>query len=51
MYLVFDHSGQRGCDIDYLVVAKVREKLAVNTQRSQTFHMERFSQAVKRGRG
>jgi hypothetical protein len=34
------------CDFDsehYLVVAKVRERLAVNTQRSQRFHMERFN--------
>jgi hypothetical protein len=27
----------------YLVVAKVRERLAVNKQRSHRFHMERFS--------
>jgi endonuclease/exonuclease/phosphatase family metal-dependent hydrolase len=32
------------CDCDhYLVVAKVRERLAVNKQRSQRFHMERFN--------
>jgi hypothetical protein len=32
------------CDTDhYLVVAKVRERLAVNKQRSHRFHMERFS--------
>jgi hypothetical protein len=32
------------CDTDYyLVVAKVRERLAVNKQRSQRFHMERFN--------
>jgi hypothetical protein len=32
------------CDTDhYLVVAKVREKLAVNKQRSHRFHMERFN--------
>jgi hypothetical protein len=32
------------CDTDhYLVVAKVRERLAVNKQISQRFHMERFS--------
>jgi hypothetical protein len=32
------------CDTDhYLVVAKVRERLAVNKQRSQSFHMERFN--------
>jgi hypothetical protein len=31
------------CDSDhYLVVAKVRERLAVNKQRSHRFHMERF---------
>jgi hypothetical protein len=32
------------CDSDhYLVVAKVREKLAVNKQRSHRFHMESFN--------
>jgi hypothetical protein len=32
------------CDSDHrLVVAKVRERLAVNKQRSQRFDMERFS--------
>jgi hypothetical protein len=32
------------CDTDhYLLVAKVRERLAVNQQRSQIFHMERFN--------
>jgi 16S rRNA C1402 N4-methylase RsmH len=32
------------CDTDhYLVVAKVRERLAVNKQRSHKFHMERFN--------
>jgi hypothetical protein len=32
------------CDTDhYLVVAKVRERLAVNKKRSQRFHMERFN--------
>jgi hypothetical protein len=32
------------CDIDnYLVVAKVRERLAVNKQQSHRFHMERFN--------
>jgi hypothetical protein len=32
------------CDTDhYLVVAKVRERLAVNKQRSRRFHMERFN--------
>jgi hypothetical protein len=28
---------------DYLVVVKVRERLAVNKQRSQRFHLERFN--------
>jgi hypothetical protein len=28
---------------NYLVVAKIRERLAVNKQSSRTFHMERFS--------
>jgi hypothetical protein len=32
------------CDSDhYLVVAKVRERLAMNKQRSQRFHIERFN--------
>jgi hypothetical protein len=32
------------CDTDhYLVVAKVRERLAVNKQRFYRFHMERFN--------
>jgi hypothetical protein len=32
------------CDSDHhLVVAKIRERLAVNKQRSQRFHMERFN--------
>jgi hypothetical protein len=32
------------CDTDhYLVVAKDRERLAVNKQRSHTFHRERFN--------
>jgi hypothetical protein len=32
------------CDTDhYLVVAKVRERLAVDKQRSHRFHMERFN--------
>jgi hypothetical protein len=32
------------CDTDhYLVVAKVRKRLAVNKQRSQRFHVERFN--------
>jgi hypothetical protein len=32
------------CDTDhYLVVAKVRERLAVNKQRSHRFHLERFN--------
>jgi hypothetical protein len=31
------------CDTDqYLVVAKVRERLVVNKQKSHRFHMERF---------
>jgi hypothetical protein len=33
------------CDTDYeLVVAKVRERLAVNKQRLHKFHMERLNQ-------
>jgi hypothetical protein len=33
-----------GCDTDHcLVVAKVKERLAVNKQRTQRFHVVRFS--------
>jgi hypothetical protein len=42
MYLAAD------CDSDHcLLVAKVRERLAVNKQRSHRFHMEVQSQEVK----
>jgi hypothetical protein len=35
---------EAGCDSDHcLLVAKVRERLAVNKQRSHRFHMERFN--------
>jgi hypothetical protein len=36
----------RGADYDtdqYLVVAKVRERLAVNNQTTHRFHMQKFS--------
>jgi hypothetical protein len=40
---MFDHSGQQIVIVTTnLVVAKVRERLAVNKQRSQSIHMERF---------
>jgi hypothetical protein len=40
------------CDSDhYLVVAKFKERLAVNKQRSHRFHMERFILKNKRCRG
>jgi hypothetical protein len=36
--------GAADCDSDhYLVVAKVRDRLALNKQRSHRFHMERFN--------
>jgi hypothetical protein len=39
-----DLSGGAGCDTDhYLVVAKVRERLAVTKRTTQTFDMERFN--------
>jgi hypothetical protein len=31
------------CDTDHYLVAKVRERLAVNKQRTHRFHMERFN--------
>jgi hypothetical protein len=41
---MFDHSGQQiVIEIHYLVVAKGRERLAVNKQRTHRFHMERFN--------
>jgi hypothetical protein len=54
MYLMFDHSGYQIVIVipdHYLVVAKVRERLAVNKQRSQRFlYGEVQSQEVKRCR-
>jgi hypothetical protein len=41
MYLMLDHSGQP-IVCPYLVVAKVRERLAVNKQRLRGLHVERF---------
>jgi hypothetical protein len=43
---VLDDRSFRAADCDtghYLLVAKFRERLAVNTQRSHRFHMERFN--------
>jgi hypothetical protein len=42
---MFDHSGQQIVIVTthYLVVVKVRERLAVNKQRSHRFDMERFN--------
>jgi hypothetical protein len=42
---VLDVQSYRAADCDtghYLVVAKVKERLAVNKQRSHRFHVERF---------
>jgi endonuclease/exonuclease/phosphatase family metal-dependent hydrolase len=40
------------CDMDHcLVVAKIKERLAVNKQESHRFHMERLISRVKRSRG
>jgi hypothetical protein len=38
MYLMFDHSEQQ-----IVILAKVRERLAVNRQQSQRFSMERLN--------
>jgi hypothetical protein len=52
MYLIFDHSEHQIVNTDhYLVVAKVKERLAVNKQRSQISYGEVQTQEVKRGRG
>jgi hypothetical protein len=51
---VFDVRYFKGADCDTghcLVVAIVREKLAVSKQTTHKFHMERFNQETKRGRG
>jgi hypothetical protein len=36
---MFDHSGQQIVILDFLVVEKGGERLAVNKQRKQRFHM------------
>jgi hypothetical protein len=38
-----DHSGQQSVILTNQVVAKVREKPAVNKQKSHRFHVERFN--------
>jgi uncharacterized metal-binding protein YceD (DUF177 family) len=39
-----DHSRPADCDTDhYLVVAKIRERIAANKQASHKFQMERFN--------
>jgi hypothetical protein len=40
---MLDHTGQQIVILTTLAEAKVREKLAVNKQRSHRFHMERFN--------
>jgi hypothetical protein len=41
---MLDHTGQQIMILTtYLVLAKVRERLAVHKQRSHKFHMERFN--------
>jgi hypothetical protein len=40
---MFNHLGQSIVIVTILVVAKFRERLAVNKQRSHRFHIERFS--------
>jgi hypothetical protein len=40
---MLDHSGQQTVILTTIVVAKVKKRLAVNKQRSQGFHMERFN--------
>jgi hypothetical protein len=45
VYLMFDHSGQEIVILTtiYLVLAKARERLAVNKQRSHRFHIKRYN--------
>jgi hypothetical protein len=44
LILLSDSLNPADCDTDhYLVVAKVRERLAVSKQRTHRVHMERFN--------
>jgi hypothetical protein len=43
VYLKSDHSGEQTDTQHYLVVAKVRERLAVIKQTMHRFHMEKFN--------
>jgi hypothetical protein len=44
MYLTSSHSGEQACDTNScLVMAKVRDTLAVSKHSTNTFHTERYN--------